>query len=206
MSRSFPPTPDQLFPGLFESVQRSQVFEDSKTFVDCTPKRPASEIMVQYNRMKSTASFDLKGFVLYHFDLPVDRASGFAPDPARSAADHVEALWPYLKRSGGSAPVQDDSLIPLPGEYVVPGGRFGEIYYWDSYFTMCGLAVSGEWQLIEAMVDNFAFQIERFGHIPNGNRTYFLSRSQPPFFVFMVELLAQQQVEIVLVNTRPLAA
>lgn len=84
-----------------------------------------------------------------------------------------------------------DSLLPLPEPYVVPGGRFREIYYWDSYFTMLGLAESNHWDNVSDMVANFAYEIDSWGHIPNGNRTYYLSRSQPPFFAFMVELLAQ---------------
>lgn len=74
---------------------------------------------------------------------------------------------------------------------MVPGGRFREIYYWDSYFTMLGLAESNHWDKVSDMVANFAYEIDSWGHIPNGNRTYYLSRSQPPFFAFMVELLAQ---------------
>ncbi|MEO3957351.1 trehalase family glycosidase, partial [Chromobacterium piscinae] len=62
--------------------------------------------------------------------------------------------------------------------YVVPGGRFGETYYWDSYFTMLGLAESGRDDLLRHMADNFAWLIDNYGHIPNGNRTYYLSRSQ----------------------------
>jgi alpha,alpha-trehalase len=81
-------------------------------------------------------------------------------------------------------------LIALPYPYIVPGGRFREIYYWDSYFTMLGLAESEHWSIIENMIDNFAYLIHQYGFIPNGNRTYFLSRSQPPFFSCMVELLA----------------
>jgi alpha,alpha-trehalase len=72
----------------------------------------------------------------------------------------------------------------------VPGGRFREVYYWDSYFTMLGLMASGEGEMIENMVKNFAWMIDIYGHIPNGNRTYYLSRSQPPFFALMVDLLA----------------
>ena len=64
------------------------------------------------------------------------------------------------------------SLLPLPHRYVVPGGRFREIYYWDSYFTMLGLEQSGRHDLAVDMVRNFAFLIDRYGHIPNGNRTY----------------------------------
>ncbi|MBK7633174.1 MAG: hypothetical protein IPJ13_01980 [Saprospiraceae bacterium] len=79
----------------------------------------------------------------------------------------------------------------MPFPYVAPEGRFNEIYYWDSYFTMLGLRVDGKTDLIESMIDNFAWLIGEIGFIPNGNRTYFLSRSQPPFFSMMVTLLAQ---------------
>jgi alpha,alpha-trehalase len=82
------------------------------------------------------------------------------------------------------------SLLPLPRPYVVPGGRFDEVYYWDSYFTMLGLDESGRHDLALSMVENFASLIDRYGHIPNGNRTYYLSRSQPPFFASMVDLVA----------------
>jgi alpha,alpha-trehalase len=74
----------------------------------------------------------------------------------------------------------------------VPGGRFREIYYWDSYFTMLGLEQSGREDLVHAMVADFAFFIDTYGHIPNGARTYYLSRSQPPFFFAMVALLSPQ--------------
>ncbi|MCK8353394.1 alpha,alpha-trehalase, partial [Erwinia amylovora] len=86
---------------------------------------------------------------------------------------------------------QWDSLLPLPNPYVVPGGRFREGYYWDSYFTMLGLAESGHWDRVQDMVDNFAYQLDQSGHIPNGNRNYYLSRSQPPFFSMMVDLRAR---------------
>ncbi len=82
------------------------------------------------------------------------------------------------------------SLLSLPHPYVVPGGRFRELYYWDSYFTMLGLADSGRADLVQAMVNNFAFLIDRYGHVPNGTRSYYLSRSQPPLFFAMVGLLS----------------
>ena len=71
---------------------------------------------------------------------------------------------------------------------MVPGGRFREMYYWDSYFTMLGLAESGRRDLVTDMVRDFAYLIDTYGHVPNGARTYYLSRSQPPFFFAMVGL------------------
>src|SRR5690606_1822138 len=103
---------------------------------------------------------------------------------------HIDALWPLLTRRS-PAPLPHDSLLPLPHPYVVPGGRFREVYYWDSYFTMRGLAESGEDTLSRQMLDNFAHLIDTWGHIPNGNRSYYLSRSQAPFFSHMVMLEAR---------------
>jgi alpha,alpha-trehalase len=77
------------------------------------------------------------------------------------------------------------------------------LYYWDSYFTMLGLAVSGHVRTVEHMVDNFASLVDRIGFIPNGNRTYYCSRSQPPFFVLMVELLASLQGPAVFARYAP---
>jgi len=102
---------------------------------------------------------------------------------------HIRALWSVLTRTPDSADAHS-SLIPLPHAYVVPGGRFREIYYWDSYFTMLGLVESGRTDLVRSMLDNFAHLVHMVGHIPNGNRTYYLSRSQPPFFAAMVGLYA----------------
>ena len=106
--------------------------------------------------------------------------------------EHIRALWPVLTRGPppDTAAVRS-SLIPLPHPYVVPGGRFREVYYWDSYFTMLGLVASGRPDLVKDMLDNFAYLLGVFGHIPNGNRTYYLSRSQPPFFAAMLGLYAR---------------
>jgi len=70
--------------------------------------------------------------------------------------------------------------------FVVPGGRFNEMYGWDSYFILKGLIVDGEIALAKAMVDNFIYQIEHYGKILNANRSYYLTRSQPPFFTSMI--------------------
>ena len=93
-----------------------------------------------------------------------------------------------------AGPYPRSSLLALPQAYIVPGGRFSETYYWDSYFSMLGLAESGRNDLLKCMADNFAWLIERYGHIPNGNRTYYLSRSQPPVFALMVELFEEDGV------------
>ncbi|HSG65603.1 MAG TPA: trehalase family glycosidase, partial [Gammaproteobacteria bacterium] len=98
--------------------------------------------------------------------------------------------WASLSRNADREE-SGSSLISLPRPYIVPGGRFREIYYWDSYFTMLGLAEAQRYDAIEDMVENFAFLIDTVGFVPNGNRTYYCTRSQAPYFVLMVELLAE---------------
>jgi alpha,alpha-trehalase len=85
----------------------------------------------------------------------------------------------------------------------VPGGRFSEQFYWDSYFIMLGLAVDNRWDMIEGMIKNYCYMIRKFGFIPTANRTYFLSRSQPPFFSHMIRLLARHKGRHVLVEYLP---
>ncbi|HEY2468594.1 MAG TPA: trehalase family glycosidase [Terracidiphilus sp.] len=72
-------------------------------------------------------------------------------------------------------------LLYLPNPYVVPGGRFNEMYGWDSYFILIGLEADHQEALAKGMVDNFLFEIEHYGAVLNANRTYYLTRSQPPF-------------------------
>ncbi len=183
-------TPAELYGELFKDVQLKRIFPDNKTFVDCTPKRKPADIVDDYNSLRKDdlSNDDIKKFVENNFALPAASAS-YHTDIKENIVEHIEELWNVLQRSADK-PVEGSSLIALPHAYIVPGGRFGEIYYWDSYFTMLGLAVSHKWDVIENMIENFAFLINQYGYVPNGNRTYFLSRSQPPYFSLMVELLS----------------
>ncbi|MEP2508199.1 MAG: alpha,alpha-trehalase TreF [Reichenbachiella sp.] len=184
--------PAAVFGQLLYDVQMAHIFEDGKTFVDCVPKVDADSIMTSYARSKEADDFDLRGFINIYFDQPrplpkVEQMT------VLDLTAHINRLWEVLQRPADSADY--GSRIGLSHPYIVPGGRFREIYYWDSYFTMLGLQVSEEHELIEAMVKNFAEMIDRFGFIPNGSRTYFLGRSQPPFFALMVNLLASVKGE-----------
>jgi alpha,alpha-trehalase len=82
--------------------------------------------------------------------------------------------------------IRDHGLLYLPYPYVVPGGRFNEMYGWDSYFIQRGLLRDGELELARSMTDNFLYEIAHYGMILNANRTYFLTRSQPPFLTEMI--------------------
>ena len=176
---------------LFQDVQLSGIFPDSKTFADARPRRDPGAIVAAYNATRGTAGFSLRTFVEAEFELPKAAGEGFQADTAGTMEAHIRTLWPVLTRAPGDQPKGRGSLIPLPHPYVVPGGRFREVYYWDSYFTMLGLVESGRVDLVESMLDNFAWLIAHVGHIPNGNRSYYLGRSQPPYFAAMVGLFAR---------------
>ena len=83
--------------------------------------------------------------------------------------NHKPGLLALKTENGGGVP------------FVVPGGRFNEMYGWDSYFEGVGLLIDGRIDLAKAMVDNFIYQIDHYGKILNANRTYYLTRTQPPF-------------------------
>lgn len=179
--------PDQLFGPLFHDVQMNHVFPDSITFADCYPKRSPEEILSLYEIEKHRQDFNLYDFVSTYFHIPAPIKTDYKSNRHLPATEHISLLWPLLTR--GSEP--NCSLLPVPKSYIVPGGRFRGLYYWDSYFTMLGLQVAGEHELIREMVHNFAYLIDVYGHIPNANRSYYLTRSQPPFFALMVRLLAE---------------
>jgi alpha,alpha-trehalase len=191
-----PRPPSAIYGELFERVQRERVFDDSKTFPDAIPNQPPATILADYRAAVARPDFDLRKFVASRFSLPERAQSTPEKAPAPSVEAYIDEAWSELIRTPAPAP-EGSSLVTLPHQYVVPGGRFSEIYYWDSYFTMRGLERSGRHDVVRAMLDNFAWLVERFGHIPNGNRSYYLSRSQPPFLAFMVDLLAERDGEAV---------
>jgi len=174
---------------LYEAVQSSGIYADSKYFVDAVPKYTVDKILSAYAAIKDDAAFDLKNFIATNFELPAEKVSDYS-SAQKNISTHLNDLWEELKRTPAAG---GGTLIPLPYEYIVPGGRFREVYYWDSYFTMLGLLVSKKVSMVENMLDNFAYLINEVGFIPNGNRTYYLGRSQPPFFALMVNILAAEK-------------
>ncbi len=179
--------PQQVYGQLYKAVESARIFPDDKEFADAVPKSSPAEILSLYRQEAPHSRAALRRFVTAHFMLPPDL---LPPVPMKRLplTGHIDALWPELVRHSVTVP-RDGSLLALPYPYVVPGGRFREVYYWDSYFTMLGLMQSGRRDLVVDMVRNFAHLINAYGHIPNGNRSYYISRSQPPFFFAMVSLL-----------------
>ncbi len=186
----YPPPPSVIFGDLYRAVEMAQIFPDQKTFADAIPNEPPAAIMKAYDADKGKAGFSLRDFVLAHFREPVLKTVTFDRKKGETVSEYISDVWQVLTRQPDEIDTYS-SLLPLPHPYVVPGGRFSEIYYWDTYFTMLGLEQDGKTQLADDMVRNIASLIGRYGHMPNGNRSYYLSRSQPPFFSCMVDLIAE---------------
>ncbi|MEJ2507713.1 MAG: trehalase family glycosidase, partial [Ignavibacteriaceae bacterium] len=132
-----------------------------------------------------------KTFVRSHFEVPSEIQEKLILTEDRNMHEHIKILWDVLKRDALSNINEHSTLIPIPKPYIIPGGRFREIYYWDSYFTMHGLLADGELETVENMIDNFSYLIDEVGFIPNGNRVYYITRSQPPFFAAMIDLVCR---------------
>ncbi len=195
-------TPEKLYGDLFYDVQmRTDLFPDSKTFVDCIPKKSPFEIQSAYKELENKEDTEvMKAFLNENFHIPGSE-SAIEVAESQNASEHIRKLWSFLERPADQP--KSGTLIPLPNPYVVPGGRFREVYYWDSYFTMLGLQVDGKNALMENIVKNFSHLIDSVGFIPNGNRMYYNSRSQPPFYSLMVKLHVENSPDNSLANYLP---
>ncbi|CAF1375760.1 unnamed protein product [Rotaria sp. Silwood1] len=178
-------SPDQLYDELFEFVQMQRIFPDSKTFCDVLPRKLGpNDILDLYRQEYNKPTFNLTSFVFDNFIIP---NTTIVVHEKWTIEEHCHRLWPLLTRTTNHE--NFSSFIDVQHPFVVPGGRFREFYYWDTYFTMLGLVRSNQSQLIDNMLENFAYLIQTIGFIPNGNRYYFEGRSQPPFFSLMTELV-----------------
>jgi alpha,alpha-trehalase len=190
---TFVATPAQLFGPLFQQVQMEALFPDGKTFADAVPNAPPSVILRHYRRADPRSRAALLKFVNGNFSFATEAKTPPA-QPDKSLEGHIARLWPLLTRQA-IVPQPYSSLLYVPQPYVVPGGRFREFYYWDSYFTMLGLIPDGHLDTVRDLVDDFSYMLREYGHIPNGARTYYLSRSQPPMYYLMVGLLTQDPAD-----------
>jgi alpha,alpha-trehalase len=118
-------------------------------------------------------------------DLPIPPALSKLSSQCGIRAEHLPSIIQGPGEVKGNG-VQPPGLLFLEHPYVVPGGRFNEMYGWDSYFIIRGLLRAGEVDLARGMVDNFLFEVEHYGAVLNANRTYYLTRSQPPFLSSMI--------------------
>ncbi|KAL8273877.1 hypothetical protein Esti_002200 [Eimeria stiedai] len=165
-------------------------------------------IVDRFPRDKPSCIFDFRKRQLEKVALDPNLSKReVANDDSLSATLHAEyvfaqnliGIWPSLGRttdftsSTSSLSVEEahcsemgTTLVDLPHGFIIPGGRFRELYYWDAYWTIRGLLYSGLVSTARGMILNFASLIRTLGFIPNGTRTYYLSRSQPPVFSLML--------------------
>ena len=191
---------DKELEDLLYDVQNSHLYRDDKLFVDLVPRYNTHKIKSEYLLLKDDSNFQLDDFINKHF-LSTDASKNIHHSINKmEPRAYIKSLWGELERHTSQSL---GSLIALPNTYAVSGGRFNEQFYWDSYFIMLGLAADNEWDLFENMMSNITYMIDKFGFVPTANRTYFLTRSQPPFFSRMVALLAEHKGENVMPKYLP---
>ncbi|MFH4979313.1 hypothetical protein AB6A40_006022 [Gnathostoma spinigerum] len=190
---------------LLDAVQKSKIFGDCKYFVDMPLKRDAESTLHEWQRLLESGAVDevtLRSFIEQHFDEPGGELDNYQPNDFqpdaitfhsikcpeyREWAEQLHRKWPTLCRKVSDKVLADPqrySLIAIPKPFVVPGGRFREMYYWDSFFTIKGLLASGMQSTVRGMIENMGHLIEEYGFVPNGNRVYYLNRSQPPLLTW----------------------
>ncbi len=179
----------QLSGEIFEKVQHGHLFKDSKLFVDAIPLDDIQTIHQKYCDESKRSNFDLKAFIQNHFTFQAAQEEHLVCDDMYA---YIEKMWDLLTKDFNDT-LLVSSLIPLPKPHIVPGGRFQEIYYWDSFFVSLGLIESKRTYQLENLIENFAHLIRNYGHIPNGNRIYYYTRSQQPYFSLLVSLLDEEK-------------
>lgn len=193
-------------------MQMAEIHSDSKTYVDMKMKQPANETLKLFREFMSRTSnnpskSDVEKFLNETFDPEGSEfetwiPSDWTPEPKflqkivdknlQKFAKNLNNIWKQLGRK-----MKDDvrinsdlySIIYVEHPVIVPGGRFREFYYWDSYWIIKGLLLSDMHSTAQGMLENFISIVERFGLIPNGGRIYYIMRSQPPMLIPMVDEL-----------------
>ncbi|XP_073387145.1 probable trehalase [Physcomitrium patens] len=127
-----------------------------------------------------------------HLANPPDFLPRVQNTDARKWGLKVHSLWPSLTRLVCPTVEREPdrhTLLPLKHPFIVPGERFREVYYWDSYWVIRGLLASKMKKTAAGMIDNFLAVVQAYGFLPNGARTYYENRSQPPFLSRMVRAI-----------------
>ncbi|XP_016974361.2 trehalase isoform X1 [Drosophila rhopaloa] len=197
---------------LLHTIQMAKppLFSDSKTFVDMTLKYSPDKTLEDFNAMmeaknQQPSREDLKNFIKEYFGDKGTELESWVPSDWKENPSFVDRISdPDLKQWGVQLndiwkklgrKMKDDvikspqnySIIPVPNPVIVPGGRFIEFYYWDSYWIIRGLLYSEMYSTARGMIENFLSIVERIGFIPNGGRVYYHGRSQPPLLTGMVK-------------------
>ncbi|XP_076656775.1 trehalase [Halictus rubicundus] len=193
---------------LLQTVQLAGIYPDSKTFVDLRQIHDPKQTLANfYSLMNATNNkptrsqvedYVKKNFAevneLVNWTLP-----DWTPNPSilkrvqdpkyREWLSQLNGIWKSLAKKMTKDVAENPSrhsLIYVKNGFIIPGGRFKEFYYWDSYWVIEGLLLSDMHQTAKGMIDNFLYMVEKYGFIPNGGRIYYLMRSQPPLLHLMV--------------------
>ncbi|VDM49745.1 unnamed protein product [Toxocara canis] len=195
---------------LLQAVNYHRIYKDSKTFVDMPMKKDPNETLQAFKEYFGELSVeeinkeDLMQFLDEYFLPPGSELISCTPsdwvpyprkimqitDPIlRHWALDLNEIWKTLCKRIDPRIEQYESrysLIYVPNEFIMPGGRFREFYYWDAYWIAKGLIASDMLNTTKAMILNLVHIVEKYGFVPNGGRIYYLQRSQPPFLAGMV--------------------
>ncbi|KAG2194897.1 hypothetical protein INT47_010639 [Mucor saturninus] len=191
---------------LLHTVQMARIFSDSKTFVDMPTSKSEAQVLQNFQALggvnatkEQVQQFLNENFLkagtevklLPNITIPPLRWIDNVTDPDyRGWISHLNEAWANLTFTFDTSDLCEDcssSILPVKRPFVVPGGRFREFYYWDSYFVIKGLLLSDQVEMARNMILNFFDFVETYGFIPNGARIYYLNRSQPPFLTQMVQ-------------------
>ncbi|KRZ76107.1 Trehalase [Trichinella papuae] len=191
---------------ILDAVQTAHLFPDSKYFVDMALKKDPITTLQNFislgDRVKDKAV--LRAFVDEHFDPPGTELEtcfpeDWKPSPKsfnvikdyefRRWAVALNRIWKELCRRVKSIVFEHQelySLLYVPNPFIIPGGRFREFYYWDTFWIAKGLIASEMFATLKGMIRNLGYMVENHGFVPNGGRVYYLFRSQPPLLIPMV--------------------
>lgn len=212
-AQSLPPSckyPVYCDSDILHHVQMARLFPDSKTFVDYHMRNDANDTLAAFEQLlaqtNNTPSKEhLEQFVHEYFAndneledwVPLDYNENpqflntITDEQLRQFAKNVNDIWPILGRKIKTNVFQHPdrhSIIPVSNGFIVPGGRFRELYYWDAYWIVEGLLITGMKDTTRGMLSNFVELLNTVGLIPNGGRWYYEQRSQPPLFSAMMSL------------------
>ncbi|KAH9040254.1 glycoside hydrolase family 37 protein [Lactarius hengduanensis] len=202
--------PSEIFcaGALLQTVNVAELWSDPKTFVDKPTNSSSQSVLTAFAPINSTNTtegavldfvdsnfrgegLELEAQALPNFNANPPFLNNVADPLLRAFSQVVHGYWTQLIRGTNSSTLCDgktceSTIIPLNHTFVVPGGRFREQYYWDSFWIIEGLIQSQLFDIAKETLENFMDEIERFGFIPNGGRIYYLNRSQPPLFIWML--------------------
>lgn len=192
---------------ILDTIQRAELFLDPKRFVDMPTKHPKSVVLSNFHRLNASqpSAQELMAFLHENFHraghelrivMPPDYKhqvpafDGIKDSILKEFAYDIHSKWKSLLRQVDKSILCSEcesTSLNLPYPFLVPGGRFREYYYWDTYWILEGIYVSGMCKTAKAVVENTLWMAKEYGFVPNGSRAYYLNRSQPPMLPMIVE-------------------